>query len=135
MTQILKLAGLYQYEICGILSCAPGGEPAAMYECINVAAKPATTYKIGAEEQARIFRKMEENGEKFQAVYHSHPRTPPVPSGEDIRMAFYPDVAYVIVGLVSSREEHGDADGYGARAWSIVDGVVEEQPLIIIGTE
>ena len=36
---------------------------------------------------------------KLAAVYHSHPETPARPSQEDIRLAFDPQISYVIVSL------------------------------------
>jgi proteasome lid subunit RPN8/RPN11 len=33
------------------------------------------------------------------AIYHSHPHTIPFPSEKDVRLAFYPDVAYIIISL------------------------------------
>ncbi len=46
---------------------------------------------------------MREKGLKPAAVYHSHPETPARPSEEDIRLAFDPDLSYVIVSLADPR--------------------------------
>jgi proteasome lid subunit RPN8/RPN11 len=54
------------------------------------------------------------------AVYHSHPRSPAEPSEQDRNLARYPDWTYLIVSL---------ADDPHVRAWRIVDGRIEEEPL------
>jgi proteasome lid subunit RPN8/RPN11 len=125
MKQLLTLARKYQYEICGIMSCTPDGEPAEMYECVNVAHRPEHMYKIGHQQQERIFLRMDASGEQLQAIYHSHPQSPPVPSMEDIRNAYYPDAIYVIIGVDS-------AGMYLPRAYSIIDGAVFEQTIEVI---
>ena len=33
------------------------------------------------------------------AVYHSHPNTIPFPSETDVKLAFYPEVASIIISL------------------------------------
>ena len=54
------------------------------------------------------------------AVYHSHPRSPAEPSEQDRNLAQYPHWTYLIISLA------GDPH---VRAWKIVDGQVEEEPL------
>lgn len=57
-------------------------------------------------------------------IYHSHPRSPAVPSQTDVNLAFYPHWTYVIVSL-----DEADARGPHARAWRIDQGRVEEEEL------
>ena len=64
---------------------------------------------------------IEDAGWQLGAIYHSHTRSPPLPSQTDINLAFYPDALYVIVGLASD-EPH-------ARAFTIRDSRVEEAEL------
>jgi proteasome lid subunit RPN8/RPN11 len=54
------------------------------------------------------------------AIYHSHPRSAAEPSQTDINVAQYPGWLYVIVSLAAEPE---------MRAWRIVDGRVEEEPV------
>ena len=54
------------------------------------------------------------------AVYHSHPRSPAEPSEQDRNLAQYPHWTYLIVSLAGEPE---------IRAWTIVDGRVEEESL------
>ncbi len=46
-----------------------------------------------------MFKDMEKKRLDMVAIYHSHPHTIPFPSERDVRYAFYPDVAYVIISL------------------------------------
>jgi proteasome lid subunit RPN8/RPN11 len=42
---------------------------------------------------------MEKGAMEMLAIYHSHPRTIPFPSETDVRLAFYPEVASIIISL------------------------------------
>lgn len=55
-------------------------------------------------------------------IYHSHPRSAAEPSQTDVNLAHYPHWVQVIVSLAGEPE---------VRAWRIVDGRVEEEPLEI----
>lgn len=50
-------------------------------------------------EQFDAFKKTKSEGLRLIAVYHSHPETPARPSEEDIRLAYDPNVSYVIISL------------------------------------
>jgi proteasome lid subunit RPN8/RPN11 len=66
---------------------------------------------------------IDDAGLDLGAIYHSHPRSEPVPSQTDINLAFYPDAIYIIVGLKSP-----DPD---VRAFTIRDGKVAEAELVV----
>ena len=51
------------------------------------------------EEQLEVFREIEKEHLDMIAIYHSHPHTIPFPSKRDVRLAFYPNVAYIIISL------------------------------------
>jgi proteasome lid subunit RPN8/RPN11 len=57
------------------------------------------------------------------AIYHSHPRSAPEPSQMDINEVRYPHWLMVIVSLAGEPE---------MRAWRIVDGKPQEEPVEII---
>jgi proteasome lid subunit RPN8/RPN11 len=137
LNRIIWLAWIHSYEVCGLLSRTPGGEPAMIYEAVNVSSKPATSYAISANQQHKFFADMESNGTVLQAIWHSHPRSAPIPSTDDIQKAFHPDAAYVIVGLdftAGSTPSRATARTIGsteyvARAYSIIDGAVSKVPI------
>jgi len=58
-------------------------------------------------------------------IYHSHPRSPAVPSQTDINLATYPHWRYLIVSLA-------DGDAPEVRVWRIADGRVEEEELDVL---
>ena len=61
-------------------------------------------YSLKPEEQFAALRQMRAAGLNLRAVYHSHPASPARPSEEDIRLAFDPDISYVIVSLRGGEE-------------------------------
>jgi proteasome lid subunit RPN8/RPN11 len=71
----------------------------------NVAARPATRYKIDDGEHIRLRRLLREISPTLSivGVYHSHPKGAAEPSPTDLREAMYRDWLYVIVGLKSAR--------------------------------
>lgn len=84
-------------ECCGILA-GKGKTVLRMYEMTN-ADESRTSYVTSPEEQLEVFREMEREDLNMLAIYHSHPDTIPFPSVSDVRLAFYPDVAYIIISL------------------------------------
>lgn len=71
-----------------------------VYPLENAAENPLVEYaaRIGGLFAAQ--RAMRERGEELFAIYHSHPRqAAPAPSETDVRLAFYPEVVYFIVGF------------------------------------
>jgi proteasome lid subunit RPN8/RPN11 len=42
---------------------------------------------------------MRERGEELFGIYHSHPKTPPLPSKSDLAQAAYPEALYLIISL------------------------------------
>jgi proteasome lid subunit RPN8/RPN11 len=76
-----------------------------------------------AEQFATVKRIRKENLEVL-AVYHSHPETPARPSGEDIRLAFDPDISHVIVSLIGEQP--------AVRSFQIRNGLVKLEELTIV---
>ena len=58
-------------------------------------------FSFDPQEQFDAFKKTKSEGLRLIAVYHSHTETPARPSEEDIRLAYDPNVSYVIVSLAS----------------------------------
>lgn len=109
-------------ECCGMIASAEG-EATRVYRAANTAASPLR-YELDGLEQYRIQTEIEDQGWELGAIYHSHTRSPPLPSQTDINLAFYPDALYVIVGVAGDAPE--------VRAFRIVDAQVEEVALAVI---
>lgn len=90
-------------ECCGLIG---GAElrVSNIYPLRNVAANPLTSYEAAPEELFAAQREMRERGEELLGIYHSHPRSAePAPSETDVRLAFYPEAVYFIIGLAGSQ--------------------------------
>lgn len=109
-------------EACGILA-GQGGRVIRVYRGTNIDANPGVRYYLDPVQQLDTFRDVECNGWEVVGIYHSHPESPAYPSGVDLDLAYYPDVAYVIVSLAQGCPE--------VRAFRIVDGKIDEEQLIV----
>lgn len=87
-------------ECCGLIGGVNDHLATTIYRLRNVTLNPLVAYEAAPEELFSAQRQMRERGESLLAIYHSHPRaTEPSPSETDVRLAFYPDATYIIVGL------------------------------------
>ncbi|MFH1970510.1 MAG: M67 family metallopeptidase [Verrucomicrobiota bacterium] len=84
-------------EACGLLA-GRDGQVTKFYPMTNVEASPEH-FSMKPEEQFAAVKGMRRMGLKMLAIWHSHPSTPPRMSAEDLRLAFTPDVAYIILSL------------------------------------
>lgn len=107
-------------ECCGMMA-AREGVAVAVHRARNVAANPKSAYHMDGREQYEIEMSIYDADLELGAIYHSHPRTEPVPSQTDINLGQHPGVTYVIVGLAGSEPD--------VRAFRIVDGAVQETAL------
>jgi proteasome lid subunit RPN8/RPN11 len=87
------------------------------YELTNTD-KSNEHFSFDPSEQFKVVKDAREKGLEIYGVYHSHPATPARPSAEDIKLAYDPDIIYVIVSLAGVEEE--------IKAFSIKKGEVEE---------
>src|SRR6185295_1981778 len=88
------------HECCGLVGGTADGRSRTIYPSRNVAIDPSITYEAAPEDLFAAQRAMRERGEELLAIYHSHPRAnEPQPSETDVRLAFYPQAIYLIVGL------------------------------------
>ena len=111
-------------ECCGVIG-ARDGVATTVHELENLAHSPLK-FEVGAD-LVGAMDDIEEGGAELAAIYHSHTRTPPVPSQTDVNFSVnWPGVEWLIVGL--------SADGAAlVRSWRIADGVAEEAPLEVVG--
>lgn len=106
-------------EACGLL-VGKDGEIATQYELTNIDHSPVH-FSFDPTEQFDVFRKAREAGYSIIANYHSHPETPSRPSVEDIRLAYDPNILYLIVSLATENPV--------LRAFRIQNGVSAEIPI------
>ena len=74
-------------------------------------------YDVHPEDLVRIMFALESAGEELMAVFHSHTRSPAVPSPTDLREARY-DVVHLIATLADPAADVVSA----LRAWRLRDG-------------
>ncbi len=115
-------------EACGILAGGGSGvnDPFLIVEKVYRVKNiddSTVTYMMDSKEQFRIMKEIERKGLRMVGIYHSHPASPPYPSSRDIALAFYPDVAYIIVGPGEEPE---------VNAFRIEEGAVKRIELRIL---
>jgi proteasome lid subunit RPN8/RPN11 len=103
-------------ECCGLLA-GRGDRVAAVVPVPNAAEDGLSRYEMDPAELWAARRRARDAGHDVLGFYHSHPRTPPVPSSRDVERAYYPEAAYAIVGL---------APGFEVRAFRIANGRAAE---------
>jgi proteasome lid subunit RPN8/RPN11 len=111
-------------ECCGLIGGTVDGVARSIYPLRNMAAETNVSYEAAPEDLFAAQRQMRARGEVLLAIYHSHPRsTEPAPSQTDVRLAYYPQAVYLIVGLagvkpvirafrISEREERWEEVEY-----------------------
>lgn len=85
------------HEACGYLAETEG--LVSMHYELNNIDKAGDHFSMDPKEQFVAVKEMRSKGQRLCAVYHSHPETPARPSDEDIRLAYDPDISYVIISL------------------------------------
>jgi proteasome lid subunit RPN8/RPN11 len=110
-------------ECCGLIGGADCSVT-SIYPLHNVAGDPNVAYEAAPEDLFAAQRQMRDRGEELLAIYHSHPRSAePAPSETDVRLAYYPQAVYFIIGLagpqpvarafrISEREERWEEVEY-----------------------
>jgi [CysO sulfur-carrier protein]-S-L-cysteine hydrolase len=111
----------HPFEVCGLLGLRPDGSIA--HFPIDNAERSMTYYVMDPQQLLRAMRQIEDAGWRL-AIYHSHPHTRAYPSATDVRLAAYPEATYLIVTLQ-------DRDRPDIRAFTILDGEVEEKKVIV----
>jgi len=112
----------YPIEACGYLGKNEDGLVVAQYRMKNID-KSGEHFSFEPAEQFEVVKKIRARGLKAAVVYHSHPETPARPSQEDIRLAFDPNVSYVIVSLAGDKPD--------VKSFRIVKGTVEKEEIVV----
>jgi proteasome lid subunit RPN8/RPN11/molybdopterin converting factor small subunit len=81
-------------------------------------------YRVDGKALFEAFDAMDRVGLDLVGIYHSHTHSAAEPSRTDIALAGYPDAHYLIVSLA-------DRARPVLRAFTIVDGSVEEQEVVV----
>jgi proteasome lid subunit RPN8/RPN11 len=84
-------------EACGLL-VGRENEVLKQYPLTNID-HSAEHFSFDPKEQFAVLREARAQGLRIIANYHSHPESPARPSQEDIRLAFDPDIIYIILSL------------------------------------
>ena len=114
-------------EACGLLAGSLSeGRASAFHATRNAEASPLR-YNVHPDDLVRATLAIEDGGEDLVAIFHSHTRSPAVPSATDRRTAQYPDAFYVLATLADPAAAVSDS----LRAWRIRDGESTEVPLRI----
>lgn len=109
-------------EACGYLA-AKDGIVSRHFELTNIDAAP-DHYSMDPAEQFATIRQIRAESMQVAGVYHTHPETPARPSMEDIRLAYDPDLVYVIASLMAGVEP--------VLAYKINQDEVVQVPLQVI---
>ena len=113
-------------ECCGLLFGTvdgSSGHSERLLRMENVEHSPLN-YRVDGKALFEAFEAMEKIGLDLVGIYHSHTHSPARPSRTDITLAGYPDAHYLIVSLAAP-------DQPDLRAFTIADGVVEEQEVVL----
>ena len=114
-------------EACGLLAGTYAGEEAVRFFPTRNAAASALVYEIDPKEMLGVDREAQALGADIMGVFHSHTHSDAYPSPTDVAQALDPGWHYVLVSL---RDTHPVL-----RSYSVVDGVITEEPVLVPGLE
>ena len=107
-------------ECCGLL--AGKDELIDEYICTDNIRASEVAYQVNPVEHIAAIKSLRARGRVIVGAYHSHPRTPAVPSATDLAEAHDADLLYVIVSLCDDRPD--------VRAYRLQDGTFVEVPVV-----
>ena len=113
----------YPNEACGILAAQPG-EPVSDFFPMKNLDESSISYFMDPKEQLQVFKKMRQAGLEMRGIFHSHVASEAAPSQKDVRLAFYPEMSYLIVSLADRQKPV-------LRSFRIQDEKVEEEEVKI----
>ena len=109
-------------EVCGYLA-GSGREVTRQFRLTNID-HSNEHFSFDPKEQFQAVREARQAGLQILANYHSHPETPARPSQEDIRLAFDPNISYMIVSLADELPD--------IKSFRIQNGEVEREEILVI---
>lgn len=111
-------------ECCGLL-VADGTAIVDAVEVRNEAASP-TRYRVAPAEHFALIKRLRGTTRRIVGAYHSHPRSPAIPSTTDVAEAWETGFLYLIVSL----EDEARPD---VRAYQLEDG--NFVPVTLVATD
>jgi proteasome lid subunit RPN8/RPN11 len=109
-------------EVCGYLT-GSGREVTKRFPLTNID-HSNEHFSFDPAEQFQVVREVRKAGLEILANYHSHPETPARPSAEDIKLAFDPNISYVIVSLAAELPD--------VKSFRIQNGEVEKEEIQVV---
>ena len=109
-------------EACGLIA-GKNGKAQLIIPIANVAAISEHHFEMEPKSMVRAIFDIETQGLTLIGIYHSHPKSDPIPSQIDIQQSRYPDVYHLIVGLAGNEPTFS--------AWKIKQHEVEAVALHI----
>ncbi len=106
-------------EACGYLA-GKDGVGLKLIPMTNVDHSPEH-FTMDAKEQFQAVKDARSEGLKLIGIYHTHPETPARPSNEDIKLAYDPNISYLITSMI-------DED---IKSFKIKNGEVTKEPIEI----
>lgn len=80
-------------------------------------------FSFDPSEQFQTVKDARSKGLQILANYHSHPETPARPSEEDIKLAYDPEISYIIISLAN-----GQVD---VKSFKIMNSIVLKEDITI----
>lgn len=123
IVEAIRQQGLQEapLEACGYLA-GKQGSVTTYYPMLNVD-QSEEHFSLDPMEQFAVVKKIREEGLELIAVYHTHPASSARPSKEDIKLAYDPNISYVIASL---------HNGFEIQSFKIRNGKVEPEELEFI---
>ena len=115
----------YPNEACGILAGSAGSGNATHFFPMTNMDNASISYFMDPKEQLAVFKKMRNLGVEMSGIFHSHVASEAAPSQKDIRLAFYPEVSYLICSLSDMKKPV-------LRSFKIQDEKVAEEEIKVI---
>ena len=85
-------------EACGLLA-GRGDEITRAYPLANIALAPGQRFRLEPDEELRALKAIDATGLDWIGVYHSHPRSAPIPSPADTAEARDAKLLHLIISL------------------------------------
>jgi proteasome lid subunit RPN8/RPN11 len=109
-------------EVCGFVVRTADG--CAVRPIGNVADDRARRFEMDPAGMIDALRSARDDGEEILAIYHSHPAGPATPSALDQRLAYYPELPYLVISL-------GTRGVLELRAFHLDPDTCREVPLVL----